>query len=166
MAQDKAPEAEAKTEAKPVEAPKEPKKKKRSIKLIFTALVLMLTMKFAFILAIFWMLPTIVAGYVDISKERTLYRCVFMCNLSGTLPFLADLLAGGNSPAAAQQLCGNAYAWFVVYACAGLGWLLKGWMPHAVRFFIRGVAKAKIARIHMIQNRLVEEWGPGIQKTE
>ncbi len=137
-----------------------------SVPMILAGLVLAFFLQGSFIFLLLGLLPSIVAYYADISKGKDVFRVVFACNLSGVLPFLADLVIKNNNTTLLLQLLSDPMVWLIMYLSAGFGYLLIRGMPYMVEFFYEFINITKISRLQSMQNKLLEEWGPEIQRSE
>lgn len=138
----------------------------KSTPLIIVALLLAFFIKGSFILLLVGVLPAFISFYADTSKRREVFRIVLTCNLVGVLPFLTELIMKNNSTSLLMEYLMNPRVWFMMYGSAGVGYMLVRGMPMLVEFFYEFSNAAKIARLQSMQNRLIEEWGPEIQRTK
>ncbi len=145
------------------------KEKKKSgfktLPMIIVGLVMAFFLQGSFILLLVGMLPTIIAYYADTSERRTTFRIVMACNLSGTLPFMTELVMRSNSTPLLLQYLTDPTVWLFMYLSAGIGYMLIKCMPHIAEFCYEVSNATRISRIQSLQNRLIEEWGPEIQRT-
>lgn len=133
---------------------------------ILAGLALAFLLQGSFILLLIGMLPSVVAYFADTSKGRTGFRIILACNLSGTLPFLTELVMRQNSTSLLLQYLTDPVVWLLMYLSAGVGYILIKGMPFLAEFFYEMSNAARIARIQSLQNRLIEEWGPEIQRSK
>lgn len=131
--------------------------------MIVVSLAMIIFTQMTFVLLIIGILPTFVAFYVDVSPGRFLFQSVMACNLSGVLPFVAELFAGGNQTSTMQMMIGDMQVLLAMYMAAGLGWVLHYFSPYAARLIITSINQRKINRLQESQARLLEEWGPDIK---
>lgn len=149
------------------EKPAEEKKsgKLPAILFIVTILVLGVLIKMTVIFFLLGMMPSIVAWYVDNVERRPSFRIVMLCNLSGVIPFTANLIHEGNQTSQVLHMFSDFSAWFVIYASAGIGWLLVWGCPYLIELCIEIGNSSRIAKLESVQKRLVEEWGPEIKRS-
>ncbi len=129
---------------KPAEAPAgkaPPRRQKMRFKykllLIVSSLAMMGLLRTGFMFVIIAMLPSIVAYYFDVTKQRYLFRSIFASNLSGLLPFIGQLLQHGpSSNGVLQKVMGSSFTWFMVYGAAMMGWLLVKVCPLIAQMMI------------------------------
>lgn len=145
---------------------KEKKKGFKTVPMVITGLILAFFLQGSFILLLIGMLPSVVAYYADTSKRRETFRIITACNLSGTLPFLTELVAHQNSTSMLFQRLTDPTVWLMMYLSAAVGYILIKGMPYMVEFFYDLSNSARIARLQSLQNRLIEEWGPEIQRSK
>jgi hypothetical protein len=143
------------------------KKKKGSSRLglaglYIASLILMVVLKGIFIFILIALAPTIVARIADTSKHKEIYRCVLACNLAGIMPYLSSLLQ--TSIDDSMRLLSDPECWFVIYAFSGIGWILVWVTPFAAELLTEMGHSSRINRLEAMQHKLVEEWGPEIQR--
>ncbi len=126
---------------------------------ILLSLVAVVLLKMTFILLIVGMLPTMVVYFVDNSQSRSLFHTVMACNLSGVLPFVGELWAGGNETSMVGMMLSDMQRLLIMYSSAALGWGLMYICPIAARFMISGINQHNIQKMKYRQKRLREEWG-------
>lgn len=134
--------------------------------MIIGGLMLAFFIKGSFILLLVGMLPSVVCYYGDTSKRRDAFRIVLACNLSGVLPFLTELVLHDNNTSLLLQYLMDPTVWLMMYLSAGIGYILVRGMPYLVEFAYELSNTARIARLQSMQNRLIDEWGPEIQRTK
>lgn len=105
------------------------------------------------------MIPTAVAGFVDRSKSGAQILTVGSMNLAGCAPFLFDLWMQGHTFDISMRIALNPQAIVVMYAAAGVGYLLDWAMTGVVSGIMvkRGESRAKVIREQ--QKQLIERWG-------
>lgn len=143
--------------------------KKSSNKIVFMLIIisiaLVILLRTTFIFLILGMLPSIVAYYVDVSKNRSKFHTIAACNLSGVLPFVVDIFAHGNSTESMQMFLGDVWVFFIMYMSAGFGYVLVNASPHLAAFVINIFNQRHISRLNHAQKKLLQEWGPDIRTT-
>jgi hypothetical protein len=141
-------------------------KKKRSWMvtplLITFSLGMIAIFKTGFIFFIIAILPSIVAFYFDRSRGRLAYQSVLACNLSGILPFMAQILKEPNSGSYVVELMSTASNWLIIYASAGFGWVLVYASPLFAQAIITMFYRGQIARFEAQQQRIERDWGPEV----
>lgn len=111
--------------------------------------------------------PTLVALIVDVTPGRYLTKCVAGVNIAGTSPFIYQLWSGINDMSSAMRIIGDPFSWLVIYAAAGIGWLLFLGLPGVVQVVQTLNADRRINMLRERQSELLEEWGDSIRpKTE
>ncbi len=148
---------------------KKPRKEKKgrsktALLLLVAGFALAFIIQSTIILLLMGMIPTIVAFIVDTGKQKSLARTVFMCNLSGVLPYVSELVATGNNMRMFMQYFTDPKVWFFMYAAAGVGWLLYKGSHNLVAFWYQVSHQAKIAHIESVQRQLIREWGPELRR--
>lgn len=129
-----------------------------SILCLFMAVFLQLS----FVLVLIGMFPTAVAHLVDNTKNRVKFQCVMACNVSGVMPFIAELLSRGNNKEQIQHMLSDPKTLFVIYMSAAFGYLLVNASPYMAAWFVKSINVRKARYIYQVQESLVEEWGPEI----
>ena len=138
----------------------------RTVPMIIIGLMLAFFLQSSFILLLVGMLPSVVAYFADTSRGRTTFRIVMACNLAGVLQFLTELVMQNNSASLLLQYLTDPVVWLMMYLSAAVGYILIRGMPFIVEFCYEMSNAARIARIQSLQNRLIEEWGPEIQRSK
>jgi hypothetical protein len=141
---------------------KQGKRKVSWILIYIGSLVFAVLLKGMFLFILLGMLPSIVAHIADTSKYRETYRCVFACNLSGMLPYLPLML--NISIDDSMVLLADPGRWFVIYAFAGIGWMLVWLMPYCAEIITELSHNGRIAQLENMQRKLIDEWGQEIQR--
>lgn len=105
------------------------------------------------------MVPTPVAAFVDRTRASSKVITVGSMNLAGCSPFLFDLWIQGHDFDTSMKIALNPQAIVVMYAAAGVGYLLDWAMTGLVSGVMvkRGEARARVIREE--QAKLVERWG-------
>jgi hypothetical protein len=132
---------------------------------IMTPLVLIFALPTVLLLAL-GMLPFIVAWFVDRREEKYAAYCVGGFNLSGVMPYLFVLWAGGDSMQALGKIMTNPFAWLVMYGAAAFGWLANYWAPQITMRVRRARDRGEVARLRKRQEQILEEWGPEVMPPE
>jgi len=138
----------------------------KTIPALIVGLLLAFFLQGSFILLLVGMLPTVVAYYADTGRHRMVFRIIMACNLSGTFPFLCELVLRHNSTSLLLEYLTDPTVWLMMYLSAAIGYILVKGMPYLIEFFYDLSNATRIARLQSLQNRLVEEWGPEIQRAK
>ncbi len=138
----------------------------RTVMMLTICLPLAFFLKSAFVFIMFGMMPTLVAYYVDTSKEKMLFRVVALCNVSGVLPYAVKMIMQHSDATVFQHYFLDIKVWFVMYASAALGWLMVKYLPALIQSLLEISNQQRINSIEKMNHQLVEEWGPDIQRTE
>jgi len=109
--------------------------------------------------AVFGLLPAIVAWTVDRSKEKAAAYSVGCLNLAGVFPYLLPVWLAGDGIGAAMNILTDALALAVMYGAAACGWVLFLSLPPAVWAVQKAVAERRVAELKADQERLVQQWG-------
>ncbi len=108
------------------------------------------------------LLPAVVAMVTDRSPAHSATISIGALNLAGTWPFLLKLWTTGHTVVNAMQIILDPTAWLVIYAAAGVGWLLYVSFPALVAVCMAIFAGRRLAQLRAQQKQLVEEWGPEV----
>jgi hypothetical protein len=164
--------AAAATETNPAETPEAavgkapPRRPKMRFKykllLIVSSLLMMGLLRTGFMFVIIAMLPSIVAYYFDVTRQRYLFRAIFSSNLSGLLPYIGQLLQHGPSNGTLQNIMGSSRSWIIIYGAALMGWLLIKICPLIAQMMISGYHQSQLTRFERLQKRIESEWGPEV----
>ncbi|HVO04101.1 MAG TPA: hypothetical protein VMT54_18030 [Candidatus Cybelea sp.] len=109
------------------------------------------------------LLPTLVARVVDTTPGRHLTITVGSLNLAGSLWFMHDLWAAGQSFSAIAPTLGDMLGWLSALLGAGLGWGIFSMMPHVSRSIAAAKTATRLRSIRKSQDDLVEEWGDPVR---
>lgn len=150
--------------AKEKKAKKEKKKGSflTTLMMITGSIGMILVFHTGFIFFVIGILPSIVAFYLDRTSKRNNYHTVLACNLSGVIPFMAQMLREGRSNAYTTELMSDAGNWLIIYASAGFGWILVYATPLFAQFLITMFHQGQIMRYEALQERIIKDWGPEV----
>lgn len=132
--------------------------------MILIIVVLGVVIKTTIIFILLAMMPSIVAWYVDMRPGKPNFRTVMACNLSGVIPYALELIGNGNQTSQMLRLLTDPPTWFLIYASAGIGWLLVWGCPYAVELYLEVINSSRIAKLESMQRKLVDEWGPEVKR--
>ncbi len=143
---------------------KKSKGKKRGHGRLFSSLAFIMAVIFfpTTLVLSFGLLPTPAAGLISRDKKKSRVITVGAMNMAGCMPFLLDLWKNGNSLSYALEILSTPSSIIVMYAAAGVGYLIDWAMTGlvAVMLFERGKARKK--EILKQQKELIERWGKGV----
>ncbi len=148
---------------------KKKKKDKKGVSIggiIFVLLalvILVIALKSTFVLVMLGTLPTIIAYYADRSEDKFALSCIACCNLSGVLPYVAELSIKGSSLTHLSDYLGSPRVWFVMYGMAAIGYLLVKGCPMLYRNSMRVINSSMVFQLEQKQEALVKEWGEDIK---
>jgi hypothetical protein len=132
--------------------------------LITFSLLMMAFLRTGFVFFVIGMLPCIVAYYMDVSKHRYTFKCIFASNLSGMLPYITKIIHDGPSSSLLQEIMGDATSWIIIYGAALMGWLLIKVCPMIAQSMVNGMHQTQIMRYEWIQKKLESEWGEEVKQ--
>lgn len=131
--------------------------------MIVSSLLIIAIFKTGFIFLVVALLPAIVASYVDSTPSRSRFHTVVACNLSGVVPYMAQILQdNGTRGGYVTELMSDASTWFIIYAWAGFGWVLVYTTPILAKALITLLNQGKLAHYQSVKDRMVHEWGPEV----
>lgn len=105
------------------------------------------------------MLPTMMAGLVDSSKDKMKTLTIGAMNLAGASPFVVELWARENSFADALNIVTDPVAIIVIYACAAVGYMIDWALSGMIASIVHQRGKARKKAIQKRKKELVERWG-------
>lgn len=105
------------------------------------------------------MVPAMVAFLIDRNPHKYFGICVAGLNFAGVLPFLGELMSKHGGFHAALTIVTSVYSWLVMYAAAGVGWVLYLSLPALIAGFLAMRDKKRIADMMATREGLAKEWG-------
>lgn len=109
------------------------------------------------------MIPTMVARIVDSAPGRHLTITVGSLNLAGSLWFVHDVWAAGQSFAAVQPALNDMLGWLSALLGAAAGWAIHWIMPAISGRIAATKSGVRLARLRKRQAELVEQWGEPVR---
>ncbi|MCM2344176.1 MAG: hypothetical protein NDJ24_06410 [Alphaproteobacteria bacterium] len=109
-------------------------------------------------LVLFGMLPTVVAVLID-RQGGTRAVTVGSMNLAGCFPFLLDLWTKSHTAEYAGTLITDPRTIIVIYAAAGMGYLIDWALSGIVATIMMQRATLRLAQIRKRQAAMVIRWG-------
>lgn len=110
------------------------------------------------ILILFGMLPTVVAALID-RRGGTRAITVGSLNLAGCVPFLLDLWTKSHTTDYAVSLITDPRTIIVMYAAAGIGYLIDWALSGMVATIMIQRATMRVKAIRARQEEMVVRWG-------
>lgn len=105
------------------------------------------------------MIPTMVAMIADKTKGRTLWLTVGAMNLAGCTPFMFELWKNNLGIEQSVEILSNPLTIVVMYAAAGLGYIVDWAVTGIVASLMIEKGKARLNDIENRQMELVRKWG-------
>ena len=105
------------------------------------------------------LVPSVVARIVDSSPNRYLTFTVLGLNLVGSLYFVHQVLALGNSLEVVAMVLRDSIGWLAALCGAGCGWLLYIAVPPIIAKMAEAQSVLRMRRVHKDQAQLINEWG-------
>ncbi len=122
---------------------------------LFTAVIFMPTT----IVLLMGMIPTVIAAVTDRTGKGTKALTVGAMNLAGCTPFLIELWSTGHTPEIAVTIITDPRAMSVMFASAGVGYLISWAMSGIVGTVLVQRSGVRIKDIKKKQEALVQRWG-------
>lgn len=135
-------------------------KKSRSALIIIGFLTAIFAMPTAILVA-GGLIPTYAALLLDKEKGKLTATTVGALNFAALTPLLLDLWNNHTSTQALNTLS-SPFAWILMLAGAGIGWILAQVVPSVIVMIISARNKSRLDAIRARQKKLVDEWGNGI----
>ena len=148
--------------AKPASEAKPAKKKgggKTKLLLILGSLLAMGFFRTGFLFIVVALLPTIIMHYVDRSRLRYKFKTIRACNVSGLLPFIAEMIKHGPTSSVLERIMSDPLSWMIVYGASLFGLLLVRITPHIAHAFISQFHSSQANSLKDHQNNIEKEWG-------
>ena len=118
------------------------------------------------VLLVVGMLPTVVAYTLDTTKEKMLPVIVGLMNIIGCLPFILRLWSQGHSMVEISDIIRDPLTIVIIYACAGVGYLLDWAVTDMAAAFIAKRAQGRMKVIKKQQQKLIDRWGSRVNMTQ
>jgi hypothetical protein len=147
-------------------APGKKKKKKglawrAQLIMIFVLLAAIAAMPTTVLLCI-GMLPTLVAWFIDRTKERTRALTVGAMNAAGCTPFILQLWMSSNTLQNSLMIITDPRTVIVMYCAAGVGYLIDWAISGLVGSVMVQRATSRRDQIAKRKAALAERWGPEV----
>lgn len=111
------------------------------------------------IIAVFGMIPTAAAAFVDTSPRRSITQCVGAMNFAGVSAVMALTWNAGGTIDAALGLLVDPYSWLVMLVGAAVGWSLS-WAGRVVAArLVAHIVDRQVGQLRDYQAKLVADWG-------
>ncbi len=105
------------------------------------------------------MLPTIVVGIVDRTKERVRALTIGFMNFSGCFPYWLDLVSTDHTPEAAFKIITQPSTIVVMYMAAAIGYLIEWAMTGIVSNVLVQRGYRRLENIDDQKEKLIKRWG-------
>ncbi len=114
------------------------------------------------VMLVIGMLPTLVARFVDRSKEKTKVLTVGFMNFAGVFPFWFEMVEKGHKVENAIDIISNPSVIVVMYGAACLGYIVEWGVIHLTAAAMVQRAKSRMDAIRKAQEDLVRRFGPEV----
>lgn len=139
---------------------KKQKGKKGGLQIFFVVGLLMAGVLIAStVLLLVGMLPTIVALFVDRTRQKNKAITVGSVNLAGCTPFLIQLWSEGHTLDKAISIISEPMAIVVMFSAAAVGYIVDWAITGLVSNLLYERGKKRVEKIKKKQAELVERWG-------
>lgn len=112
------------------------------------------------------MLPTIVAYFVDRTREKYLAITVGLLNFCGTLPAIAALWRSGQAYDVGMDIATDPFYWLLAYGSAGTAWAIYLMIPVLLANYYGATSSARLQSLRRRQQVLIETWGEEVAARE
>jgi hypothetical protein len=127
--------------------------------LIITCLVTMAFLRTGFVFIVVGLLPSIIAYFMDRSRHRHIFKCIFSCNLAALIPSIGKLIVAGPSSFLINELMGDTLNWMFIYGAALMGLLLVNIMSSLAQIIVSKFHKNHVIQLNNNQKKIEQEWG-------
>lgn len=111
------------------------------------------------------LMPMFVAFFVDQTRRKLKTVTVGAMNMAGCMPFLMELWTTDHTLEKAFAIIFDPMAIIVIYAAAGVGYLIDWTMTSLVASMVYQHALSRKKAIEERQTQLVERWGAEVNGT-
>lgn len=114
------------------------------------------------VLFLIGLMPSIIAGVMDPSREKSRLMTVGFANFAGLFPYWCQLIEKGHTLTGALNIVTDPSNIVIIYSAAVAGYIIE-W---GVSKFVIGIAiqngKSRLSDIKKAQEALVKKWGPEV----
>ena len=108
------------------------------------------------------MIPAYGSFLLDREKGKLTTITVAALNFAALTPLLVQLWSSNHTVSNAFNMLFSPFAWLLMLAGAGVGWVLAQVIPAIIVMVIATRNKRRLELIRLRQKQLVEEWGTGV----
>lgn len=130
------------------------------------ALILSIISVYSVLLALFGILPGLVAMIIDQDRMRYISKIVVLYNVTGLAPFLVKILRSSSPNAVAVDIIVDPHSWMIVYSSAAIGWVIYWVFPHIAISIYTLKVNLRVAELENELKKLSLEWGNEIISME
>ncbi len=105
------------------------------------------------------MLPTIVAAYLDKTKEKMRGITIGAMNLAGCTPFIMQLWLENPTMETSLNILSDPFVWMIMYSAAAIGYCIEWVVVGAISIFVEERAQLRVKSIEKQQEQLRTRWG-------
>lgn len=136
-----------------------PKKKVGSVFLWILSAAILFAFYESIVLLMIGMFPTGIALVVDRSPQKDQARAIGYLNFAGCVPWVIDFWMGDGGFDKVFDIVGDPTILTIMYASAGLGWVLCFAVRPFVATYLRMSSDFRESQIEKRREKLVEIWG-------
>lgn len=118
---------------------------------------------YAVVIVLFGLLPAMIAMIVDQDARKYISKIVFLYNIMGIIPFVYKIYRSSSSNNAAIEIIIDPSTWMMIFAAAGLGWIIYWAVPQFAVLLRNFVINVQIAKLESELASLTEEWGDEVK---
>ncbi|GAB5389850.1 MAG: hypothetical protein Alpg2KO_28180 [Alphaproteobacteria bacterium] len=105
------------------------------------------------------LIPSMVAWFVDRSREKAQAITVGAMNICGLLPVLMQLWRGDHSMQQAMELVGSPFSWLFIMCGTAIGWGIFFAVPPVIAAGTKMTMESRVDRLEKRRKAMIEEWG-------
>ena len=133
------------------------------ILMVLTSMAIAIISVYSVVVLVFGLLPGLIAMVVDYDPRQYLSRIVISFNAVGVAPYILQILNSSVADMTAYQLIISPKTWLVIYASAGVGWVIYWMFPQIAMMLMPMQNKNRIESLNKELDELAEEWGEDVR---
>lgn len=118
---------------------------------------------YAVVIVLFGLLPAMIAMIVDQDYRKYISKIVFLYNIMGMVPFIYKIYKSPSSNNAAIEIIIDPSTWMMIFAAAGLGWIVYWAIPQFAILLRNFAINYQIAKLEAELSSLTDEWGDDVK---
>ena len=133
------------------------------ILMVLTSMAIAIISVYSVVILVFGLLPGLIAMVIDYDPRQYLSKIVISFNAVGVVPYLIQILNASVANVTAMKLITSPKTWLVIYASAGVGWVIYWMFPQIAMVMMPFQNKNKIETLNKELDELAEEWGEDVR---